>query len=517
MMLGVLRTVAMLVLATAPQLVAQSTSASAVELMLHALSATVDGAHDRQLVSSAQRFYARRRFAVAWTDDRGWTRAGQAIQGALLRAPHEGLDSAAYAIAPLDSLTPSALARADVKLSLVALRFAEDLGWGLAVPREVNRENDFPRRPFPADSLLEAWASAQESDRALLAVTPTSPGYLRLREALARLREYAHANLWSRIGVGPSLRRGDTGPRVQELRALLWQRGDLDSADINGETFDETMAGAVARFQERHGLAADSVFGAMSMAAFNVSVDERIQQVQLGMERIRWMPLVDGGRWITVNLADYRAFVFDQGEPVFATRVVIGATNHKSPMFADTLTNIVLNPAWNVPPSITAREIEPKVRRDPTYLDRNHMVRIGRDIQQLPGPWNALGQVAFMFPNRHNVYMHDTPAKELFESPDRAHSHGCIRVQRPHELAELLLQSEGWGRARIDSVIATGQRTVIWLETPIPVRITYATAFADNDGLLQFRRDVYGRDAVLQQVLDREHRRPFPRTRQERE
>jgi murein L,D-transpeptidase YcbB/YkuD len=141
------------------------------------------------------------------------------------------------------------------------------------------------------------------------------------------------------------------------------------------------------------------------------------------------------------------------------------------------------------------------------------MVRIGRDIQQLPGPWNALGQVAFMFPNRHNVYMHDTPAKELFASTDRAFSHGCIRLQRPHELAELLLAPEGWDRTRIDAVIATGERTVVWLKTRVPVRISYATAFASDDGALHVRPDIYGRDAMLQQVLDAEHRRAFPQTR----
>jgi murein L,D-transpeptidase YcbB/YkuD len=212
-----------------------------------------------------------------------------------------------------------------------------------------------------------------------------------------------------------------------------------------------------------------------------------------------------------VNLADQHAFVLEDGRTVFRTRVVIGTRTNKTPMFIDTLTNIVLNPAWNVPPSIEAKEILPKLRRDPQYLVRNHMVRVNGGIQQLPGPWNSLGQIAFMFPNRFNVYMHDTPAKELFASPDRAHSHGCIRVERPHELAALLLEREGVTRARLDSVIATGTRTVVWLRTPVPVRITYATAFVSDDGALQFRRDVYGRDGLLQTVLDRERRRAVPR------
>lgn len=515
MMHDAFRTAAVLLLLFAPgrPVAAQTPPVAPIDIELRAVAATVSGAHDTRLVNGVRRFYAARSFSTAWTDERGWSPAARQLQAALTQAPTEGLDSTTYVVPAFDHTAPASRARADVMLSLVALRFAEDLGWGLTIPGEVHRDNRYPRRPFPADSLLSAWASAPDAGRALLDVAPTSPGYARLREALARLRAIAQANAWTRIGAGPTLRPGAAGPRVAELRALLWQRGDLDSAAVNGDQFDSTLAMAVARFQARHGLPVDSAFGPQTRTAFNVPVATRIRQVQLGMERVRWLPVVEGERWITVNLADFQAFVVDQGTRVFTTRVVIGAINHKTPMFTDTLTNIVINPAWNVPPSIAAKEIEPKLRQDPEYLERNHMVRIGRDIQQLPGPWNALGQLAFMFPNRFNVYMHDTPAKELFASVDRAHSHGCIRVQRPHDLAELLLTPEGWTRERLDSAIATGERTVIWLKTPIPVRITYATAFADDDGTLQFRRDVYGRDALLQGALDREHARPFPQTR----
>jgi murein L,D-transpeptidase YcbB/YkuD len=495
------------------QTVAGQTVVSPVDAVLRELATTVTGAHDTRLLAGVRRFYARRDFATAWTADSGWSRRGHQLRQAFAQAPAEGLDGATYAVPANPGTTAAARARADVMLSLVALRFAEDLGWGIAVPGAVHRDNDFPRRPFPADSLLAAWADAPDAGRAMLAVAPTSLGYIKLRDALARLRNIAATLAWTRIGSGPTLRMGDAGPRVQELRALLVQRGDLEAAFVNGEAFDATLAAAVARFQARHGLSADSAFGARTRDAFNVPVATRIRQVALGMERARWLPVVRGERWIAVNLADYRAFVIDSGRMVFETRVVIGATNHKTPMFTDTLTNIVFNPAWNVPPSIAAKEIEPKIRKEPDYLERNHMIRIGRDIQQVPGPWNALGQVAFMFPNRYNVYMHDTPAKELFASPDRAHSHGCIRLQRPHDLAELLLAAEGWDRARIDSVIATGTRSVVWLRTPIPVRISYATAFAADDGTLHFRRDIYGRDALLQRVLEAEHRRAFPLTR----
>jgi murein L,D-transpeptidase YcbB/YkuD len=495
-----------------------ATPSAAIASLVRALDASAVAGHDRAWLGAITRFYADRRFAPAWTDARGITPAGERLAQAIASAADEGLDPRAYPLHRPDTPTPAALARTDVQLSFVALRFAEDLAVGLTVPGAVHRDDAYVRRRINGDSLLRALAGAADADaetdagRALLEIAPRTVGYVRLREALQRLRTIERAAGWGVMPAGPPLRRGTGGPRVAQLRRLLREHEDLagDRTSESEGAFDDALAAAVARFQERHGLLVDSVAGRATIAALNVPVGARIEQVRLGMERARWLPPVGGNRWITVNLADYRAFVFDDGRSVFETRVVIGARNHKTPMFVDTVTHIVLNPAWNVPPSIAAKEILPKLRRDPDYLVRNHMVWVGREIQQVPGPWNALGQIAFMFPNRFNVYMHDTPAKELFAFPDRAHSHGCIRVQRPHELAELLLGREGWTRARLDSVIATGRRTVATLETPIPVRITYATAFAGDDGTLHFRPDVYGRDALLGRAMLQERQRPLP-------
>ena len=493
-----------------PRDVAPVPPANAIEAAVRTLARSPRTAHDRQLAQTVVRFYADRQFAVAWVNERGFTPAALSLQQAMATAPEHGLDPRAYPFPQLDSSTPSARARADVHLSFAALRFAQDLGWGLVRPGDVHRDHAYRQRAFEGDSLLHAWFDAPNAGAALLLTTPSSPGYARLHRALQLLRTISARGGWQPMSAGPALRIGSTGARVQELRVRLAALGDLDSTHMSEGLFDDTVAAAVARFQQRHGLAADSVFGTRSQAEMNVPVVARMRQVALGMERVRWLPPVDSGRWITVNLADQHAFVVEEGRAVFDTRVVIGRSTDKTPMFVDTLTNIVLNPAWNVPPSIAAKEIWPQVRRDPTYLARHHMVRVDGGIQQVPGPWNSLGQIAFMFPNRFNVYMHDTPAKELFDSPDRTHSHGCIRVHRPHELAALLLERDGWTRARLDSTIATGTRTVVWLRTPVPVRITYATAFVSDEGTLQFRRDVYGRDALLQTVLDRERGRTSP-------
>jgi murein L,D-transpeptidase YcbB/YkuD len=478
-----------------------------IDIALRALTARVHSDHDAQLVRGVRRFYANRGLAPAWTDSAGWSGRGLQLQRAIAGAATDGLDTGMYRAPTIEarasSRTNAAHAHADVWLSFIALRFAEDLGWGLTVPGQVQRSSAYPRRPFPADSLLTAWSRAADAGQALLEVTPTGVGYVRLREALAMLRRISRTTPWENVTHGPTLRVGATGERVALLRASLTQRGDLASAFGDTSAFDQRLATAVARFQERHGLMADSVFGPVTRAAMNVPITTRIRQVELGMERVRWLPPIDTGWWITVNLADQRAFVLNAGRTIFSTRVVIGTATHKTPMFTGTLTHLVLNPAWNVPPSIAAKEIWPAVQRDASYLERNHMVRVADGIQQRPGPWNALGQIAFMFPNRFNVYMHDTPAKALFDRPDRAYSHGCIRVQRPHEMAELLLARQRWSRAQLDSAIATGERSVVMLHDPIPVRITYATAFMDDDGTLQFRPDVYNRDATLDAHLQR--------------
>lgn len=488
-------------------------SSAALAAVVRALAAASVDAHDAPLVAMTVRFYRDRQFRFAWTDAYGYTAGGESLRQAMHSADEHGLDPSAYRLPSSGPADADARARADVRLSLVALRFAQDLGWGVTLPDDVHRDHGYARRPFRGDSLLPAWLEAPDAGRALLDVAPATAGYRRLRDALRQLRAVAQQGGWASLSQGPPLRAGASGPRVRQLRHLLRERGDLadpPASEVADDRFDGSLAAAVARFQERHGLVADSIVGRATTAALDVPAAVRLAQLQLGMERARWLPPVTGSRWITVNLADYHAVVFDDGIPVFRTRVIIGTTTHKTPMFVDTLTNIVFNPAWNVPPSIAAKEIFPKLRHDPAYLVRNHMVRTNGGIQQLPGPWNALGQIAFMFPNRFNVYMHDTPARELFEAPDRAHSHGCIRVQRPRELAALLLAHDGWSPARIDSAIAAGHRSVTWLRRPIPVHITYATAFSDDAGVLQFRPDVYGRDALLQRVMRQAQGRPLP-------
>ena len=447
------------------------------------------------------RAYAGRKFQPIWTDAAGLNAAGRSVVGAFRLAEEDGLKPADYLVPSVESPAsdPSRLAEADVLLSAAALRFARDLGWGLTSPSEVDRDNDYAPRRFDADAVFARIVAAGDPGRELQALAPASPAYALLKKGLAQLRGVQRAGGWKTVSPGPTLRTGDRGPRVEELRARLVERGDLTQGA--GDTFDAALADGLKRFQRRHGLEEDGVYGRDVVGEFNVPLATRIEQLQLGMERLRWLPGVFTGRRIAVNLADFKAYVLDGDTVTHEMRTVVGKQYHETPMFTASMTYIVINPYWNVPPSIAKAEILPKAQRDPAYLARNHMEVVGGAVRQLPGPWNSLGFFKFMFPNAHNIYLHDTPARNLFEQTDRAYSHGCVRVDRPADLAAVLLKDQGWTPERIAATVKSGDRTVVTLDTPIPVEITYATAFLDTDGLLHYRRDVYGRDRKLIEAL----------------
>ncbi|MEM7254304.1 MAG: L,D-transpeptidase family protein, partial [Pseudomonadota bacterium] len=331
----------------------------------------------------------------------------------------------------------------------------------------------------------------------------------------------------------PSLKLGDRGARVKMVRERLTLWGDLDP-DADGPdptAFDAPLDAAVKRFQQRHGLKVDGVIGRASLGQLNVTATTRVQQILLNMERRRWMVDKFEPRYVFVNLADFFLKVVDTAgdreKTVFTTQVVVGKPYHQTPEFSHAIRYLVLNPYWNVPISIARNEIFPKIQEDPGYLARKNFVLLsdwgknayevdpysvdwhsmtprefGFRLRQGPGPGNALGRIKFMFPNRHNIYLHDTPSRSLFERTRRTFSHGCIRVKDPAAFAEVLLAwQSGWSRGRIDRSIDEGRRRVVSLAEPIPVHLAYITAWANKDGTVHFRDDVYGRDKMLARAL----------------
>jgi murein L,D-transpeptidase YcbB/YkuD len=458
-------------------------------------------------IPALQQLYKKREYQPLWTNGTRLNAAGESALREFSQAAEEGLNPNDYLVGPITERSAKSdavsAAELDVLVSLAVVRYAQAVGWGVTIPSEVDRDNFYDRRVFDPTAVLQGIADSQDPGAALRAFEPQTFVYRELKQALAELRAIQAQGSWKKMSTGPTLKMGDSGPRVVELRNELIARGDLAGSATGPATFDAELAAAVKRFQYRHGLTEDGVCGAAVVSEINIPVATRIQQVRLAMERLRWLPPISSGRRIAVNLADFRAYVFDGDSITFETAAVVGKRYHETPMFTASMTYLVINPYWNVPASITRNEIRPKIKADPQYLAKNHMEMTDGAVRQLPGPWNSLGRFKFMFPNSHNIYLHDTPSRTLFSLADRAFSHGCVRLQKPAELAAVLLQGQGWTPERIQATVAGGQQTVVTLDEPIPVTITYVTAFRTPDGLLHYTRDVYGRDAKLIAALER--------------
>ena len=321
--------------------------------------------------------------------------------------------------------------------------------------------------------------------------------------------------------AGEALRRGDGGERVAALRERLRATGDLDAPADAKPVYDDEVARAVARFQVRHGLQPDSGVGRATLSALNVPVEHRILQIELNLDRYRWLPAEFEKRYLLVNIPDFHLRAYDRGREAFEQRVIVGDEyQNATPVFADSMTYLVFRPEWNVPSSILVNEMLPKLRdevydlaargfeivdsqgevvRDPSSIDWDDVdtAESTYRVRQRPGENNSLGLVKFMFPNRFNIYLHDTPSRTLFDRPVRTLSHGCVRVEDPVQLADFVLDGqEGWDEGKIreameDSTAKRG-RTVS-LEQPVPVYLLYLTAFVRKDEL-HIRNDPYGKD-----------------------
>ncbi len=330
------------------------------------------------------------------------------------------------------------------------------------------------------------------------------------------------------MSAGSKLELGMEGDRVAEVRSRLRASGDLSADAAEDRVFDAPLAEAVRRFQRRHGLDPDGVVGAGTVTQMNVPAGERARQLQTNLERWRWLPNDLGQRHIEVNIAGFEVRVVENGRVVQLHRAIVGRQYRQTPIFSGTMTYLVLSPYWHVPPTIAAVDKLPILRSDPGSLTAQGIVVLdqmtnepvdpatvdwsqitGAELNRLyrlrqdPGPYNALGAVKFMFPNQYNVYLHDTPSRELFERTSRDFSSGCIRIDRPLDLAEYLLADQPeWTRARIDSVAAGGVERVVRLNRGVPVHLLYWTAWVDDDGTLNFRPDIYGRDQTVSRALE---------------
>lgn len=447
-------------------------------------------------------FYATRAYEPVWSAEPGRLRE---LLVQLASAESHGLRPSDYHFDWLSGRLAASTGDdvADAELEAVAtdafLLYALHLGRGkVREERIAGWHIDRPELDLNA-RLLTAVSSDVAS--ALAPLLPRHPGYDRLRQELVRYQNIARAGGWAAIGDGPTLRLGDSHPRVAALRNRLAATGEL-TATAESNVFDDATAVAVKAFQARHGLHQDGAVGPQTRAALNVTASRRVEQLRVNLERWRWLEADLGDRYVLVNVAGFHAGLYDGDRLTLGMRAIVGKPYRRTPIFSDEIRYLVFSPYWNIPSSIARREIRPKGRR---YMERNNIeVVSGGRLRQRPGPGNALGRVKFMFPNRFNVYLHDTPARDLFERTSRTFSHGCIRLEKPLELARLLLDDQGWTREEIEQ--ATGRRTpkTVQLDRAVPVHILYWTAWVDEGGMLQFRRDVYHRDgAVTRALLDR--------------
>jgi murein L,D-transpeptidase YcbB/YkuD len=361
--------------------------------------------------------------------------------------------------------------------------------------------------------------------------------YRGLRAGLARLRGIADRGGWEAIPGGPAMRRDSVDARVPALRRRLALQGYAPAAN-GGPRFDEPLERAVQAFQHHHGLNEDGIVGERTRAELNVPVEARIDQLRVNLERARWLGPELPTRFVVVNTAGAKVYMIDGEQVVYESRAIVGKQYTKTPVFSATLRTVELDPTWTVPPGIVD-EVLAEVRRDPGYLARTRMLVLdarGRAVdprtlvfsrytaasfpytfRQQPGPANPLGRIKLLFPNRYNVYLHDTPSRALFEREERLFSHGCIRVADPFGLAELVLADPRWSRRALEGATGNEKPHVIPLTSPIPVLVFYWTASADERGELHFYRDAYGRDAALLDTLGRTERTRAAATAPERE
>jgi murein L,D-transpeptidase YcbB/YkuD len=486
-------------------------------------------------------FYERRAYVPAWIGDTGLTPSARDLVRAIRGGEAEGLRPEDYHLSRIGRLVerladgaprtaganPRQLADLELLLTDAFLIYGSHLLAGRVNPVTIDSEWRANRREIDMAEVLESAVLQNAIVEALESLRPPQDGYARLKEALKIYRRIAAAGGWAALPEGPKLRKGDTGSRVGLLRERLSVTGDLKAAGPAGDVFDDELESAVIAFQRRFGLDADGVVGPATAAALNMSAELRVRQIELNLERWRWLPNDLGARHILINIANFELDVVEAGREVLTMRAIVGRDYRRTPVFSDRMSYLVLNPYWHVPPKIAVDDILPKVRKDPGYLVENGFrvfrgwgadaeeidpagvdwaTMTGRDfvyrLRQDPGPLNALGRVKFMFPNEFDVYLHDTPARALFDKTVRTFSSGCIRIEKPIELAEYVLRGDAkWTREAILEATDKRLEQTVRLPEQIPIHLLYWTAWVDGAGVVHFRDDIYGRDHLLDAAL----------------
>lgn len=439
----------------------------------------------------------------------------------------EALTQRAKAVAP--GADPAARADADLLATDALCLLLYHLYFGKVDPKSLDPNWNFAPRPIGDRSATDFVRDALTKNQlreAVARVRPEHWWYAKARAALAQYRALAEKGGWPPISPGPALKLGAKGPRVVELRRRLAVTGELSKQPVDSEDYDAPLAAAVKDFQTRHRMTSDGAVAAETLAELNVPVEARVRQIRINLERARWvLHEITPGDLVIVDVAGFDVIFARGGDEIWRSKIQVGKPYRQTPIFKSAIDQVVFNPTWTVPPGILANDMLPAIKKDPGYLQKKGLEVVDRNgktvdpssidwakqtastfpymLRQGAGPDNALGRVKILFPNPHLVYLHDTPSKALFEKDARAFSSGCMRVQRPLELAGLVLNDpKTWSAAAIDAVVASGETKTVRVERPIPVLIVYWTIDPRVEGRTVFKRDPYGRDPKLAAALD---------------
>ena len=508
---------------------AQGPEAEAIRNLLADRATPLKAAEAERKAVSA--FYKANGFKPFWLESGHLNGKGTEILKVLSSASEDGLLAKNYLPEVLTNYADADTAvandgakqaRLEVGLTAAALHYARHISGGQFEPNRLSLYNDIKPDPVNADEALKFLASSEIPASYLHSLAPQHPQYALLKAELGKMSA-ANEVAFVPIAAGPTVKPGKSDARLPAVRDRLVALGYLTKPDApvaDEKVLDQDLAIGLMAVQTANKLKPTGAFDAATLKLLNrdETGDRRLKLVS-NMERLRWLPKNLGERHVFVNQAAYNVNVMDKGQVAWRSKVIVGQPTKQTYSFYDQIQTVVFNPKWGVPASIIINEYGPKMRKDPGYLDRNGFIvvdlngqEIGTDsvdwwhiganpnfgVQQLAGGDNALGELKFLFPNAHDIYMHDTPTKNLFNDPVRAFSHGCVRVQNPREFAQVLL---GWSKEQVVTGLANQDTHSVQLPQKVPVYLTYFTAWADDTGKVQFFNDIYGRDAAMGKAL----------------
>lgn len=481
-------------------------------------------------------FYKSRGFQPAWSEYESF----QDVMNGFNGIEENGLRLEDYHVAAFDSLEAKIIqlkkrdyysdewvAEFDILITDALFTYAYHLFYGKTNPQSFDANWNFKRSQFPqgmVDSLTTAIKNRDISTR-LSNIEPDFSGYIKMKEVLQQYQIIAKNGGWGSVNGAKTIKPGDSDPVIIEIRKRLTITNELSETAITDSLlFDKSLQRDIENVQSNHGLTPDGIIGKNTFAALNIPVEKKIEMIKVNMERDRWVSKAFSDYFVLVNIAAFEAYIYKDYKKIHSTKAMVGKTYHQTPVFTAKMQYVEFNPTWTVPTSITKNELLPKMRHDKNYLERTHMEILDFQgnvmdtskinlqelsstssfpymLRQKPGPWNALGQVKFIFPNPFSVYLHDTPSRSLFSREDRSLSHGCIRIENPLDFASVILQNTRYDKETIANIIKSEETQRIILNEKPDVMLLYLTVSMNENGELKFVNDVYKRDQKVYEAL----------------